>query len=1064
MNLPPPRAALAAVIVVLTALAASGASASPAADLASARLLQSRAQWAAAESLANVAALGFADAHPVDSLALADAWFVRGNAHQRYAGYADGRALADGSLALGVRTRHGAPAPALAEIELLLGRVLQGSARTDSALVHLKRAVDLRTAALAADDTLIAEAWDQLALCRRDRREYTAALDAWDHAIQVRARSDGMDSPAVALLQAQTGACWMELGDRARARQVLEGSLATFARAGQPDHPSRWVPLNILADLEFREGNPARDIDLLQEALRIVRLTYGDRSRQALTLRWNLVNAFYSFQDFAGARTSCEELEPLMAAQYGPSSYRTLLVRQALALSVGRLGDPPAALRIYAGIESVLVANPSGPSNMLSAVQKDQADLLHRMGRDREALAMCDRARRSALATPPVSGQDLGETYFVRIKALSALGDTAALAQARRGLDTLEARFGHQPGYFPSTLPSFKAFADARLGRRDLAWSEALEAEQRAHENSRQNLRRLSDRRSLQYTWRAHIELDQVLELSAGDTSRTAIAWDRLVRARGLIGTELAQRAVPAGLEGDSAVVGPHQRWRSAQETLARLMVRGGGADSAARAALERARSDAEEAERRYAAALAGRGAGAPPGEYGLADLRARLSSRQALVSLVGIRVRSDTMRVIAFVARGATPQLRRIELGRAIDLARSVEAWRLALATPPSSDRSRAAAQEREARARGEAVRAMLWKPIAGAVGDAAEMFVAADGALADLPWDALPEGGGRYWAEAGPLVHPLDTERSLMEPRAAPANGRLLAIGSPDFDRLPTPAGEAAPLAAAVVRSAPDPCAATDAIALAPLPGSGIEADSVALAWRRSGAGPADVLRGAAAGESEFKRDAPGCETVHIATHGVMRGDRCAGSEIGLRGVGGVSSLATGPAAAPATSSPAGGTGTGAAATFEPSPWLSRRVWLAFAGANQAASSATSENEGYLTAEEVATLDLIGTDWVVLSACQSGAGDVWSTDGRLGMRRAFALAGVRSVIASAWALGDATTIEWMAALYDARLHQGADAAAAVHAANRRVLAARRASGRPTHPFYWAAFTSSDR
>jgi CHAT domain-containing protein len=50
------------------------------------------------------------------------------------------------------------------------------------------------------------------------------------------------------------------------------------------------------------------------------------------------------------------------------------------------------------------------------------------------------------------------------------------------------------------------------------------------------------------------------------------------------------------------------------------------------------------------------------------------------------------------------------------------------------------------------------------------------------------------------------------------------------------------------------------------------------------------------------------------------------------------------------------------------------------------------------------------------------------------------------------------------MEALYDARLHGGEDAAAAVRDASRRVLAARRAAHRSTHPFYWAAFSASGR
>ncbi|HUK61882.1 MAG TPA: CHAT domain-containing protein, partial [Dongiaceae bacterium] len=97
----------------------------------------------------------------------------------------------------------------------------------------------------------------------------------------------------------------------------------------------------------------------------------------------------------------------------------------------------------------------------------------------------------------------------------------------------------------------------------------------------------------------------------------------------------------------------------------------------------------------------------------------------------------------------------------------------------------------------------------------------------------------------------------------------------------------------------------------------------------------------------------------------------------------------------------------------------------------------------------------------WVVLSACHSGAAPAWAREGVLGMQRAFHLAGARAVIASRWGVGDESTREWMTALYVAR-DRGDPAGAAVQSACRTVLAARRRSHRPTHPFYWAAFAAS--
>ena len=75
--------------------------------------------------------------------------------------------------------------------------------------------------------------------------------------------------------------------------------------------------------------------------------------------------------------------------------------------------------------------------------------------------------------------------------------------------------------------------------------------------------------------------------------------------------------------------------------------------------------------------------------------------------------------------------------------------------------------------------------------------------------------------------------------------------------------------------------------------------------------------------------------------------------------------------------------------------------------------------------------------------------------------MRRAFRLAGARSVISSAWAVGDQSTQEWMGHFYNARSRDRV-AGIAVKEACRQVLTARRKERRSTHPFHWAAFTAS--
>ena len=78
------------------------------------------------------------------------------------------------------------------------------------------------------------------------------------------------------------------------------------------------------------------------------------------------------------------------------------------------------------------------------------------------------------------------------------------------------------------------------------------------------------------------------------------------------------------------------------------------------------------------------------------------------------------------------------------------------------------------------------------------------------------------------------------------------------------------------------------------------------------------------------------------------------------------------------------------------------------------------------------------------------------------LGLRRAFQVAGVRTVIMSLWSVEDRTTRLWMEALYRARLAEHLDTANAVRAASVSLVRERRAKGQSTNPFYWAAFVAA--
>jgi CHAT domain-containing protein len=133
--------------------------------------------------------------------------------------------------------------------------------------------------------------------------------------------------------------------------------------------------------------------------------------------------------------------------------------------------------------------------------------------------------------------------------------------------------------------------------------------------------------------------------------------------------------------------------------------------------------------------------------------------------------------------------------------------------------------------------------------------------------------------------------------------------------------------------------------------------------------------------------------------------------------------------------------------------------RSGIVLAGANTIGDkeAAARVEDGWVTAEEIALLNLRGTELVVLSACQTGLGDVQSGEGVFGLRRAFLYAGARTLVTSLFEVPDRETRELMTHFYKG-LQAGQGKLAALHGAQRELIRQRRAAG-AAHPFFWASF-----
>jgi CHAT domain-containing protein/tetratricopeptide (TPR) repeat protein len=733
-------------------------------------------------------------------------------------------------------------------------------------------------------------------------------------------------------------------------------------------------------------------------------------------------------------------------------------------------GDARAALDQYdKGIETW--GQPVG-HRMISLIMQDQALAHLELGERGQARELLERSlamqEKAVPADHPMRATALAA--LARLEREESRPDSACVL-LERALAIDHATYGE---LHPEVAALRQRLAELELERGDFgaALAAALRAEDAGREHARLTAQGLPERRALALAGTRPAGLDVVLAaaVALSDTASARRAWDALVRSRGMVLNEMASRHRALHL-GDDAVA--DSLWRElgrSRARLANLSVRSlEPPTEAAGASEDDARGEVERLRKTYRYALAEKeGLEQSLAERSLAFRRERelatagyagvvgdLPLDAGLVAFVryevpasahvmegarsagppaavapargGIRAKG---RYAAFVVRaGGAPSV--VDLGDAARAEAAVSRWQTEVSEPGG--------RESACRRAGEVVRETLWDPAAARLGAVSRVYVVPDGALNLVSFAALPAKGSGYLIESGPSFHYLSGECDLARPRGDPAGAGLLALGDPAFDRRDANvmSGRDPP----AYRGTRSSCRQFGAQRFSTLPATADEVREVSELWTGAGALRADVLLGPDATEAAFKAKSPGHRVLHLATHGFFLSGECRSALDRTRGIGGLA--AAGPPVTEVGENPLLLSG------------------LVLAGANHRDQAGPDEEDGILTAEEIASLDLSGVEWAVLSACETGVGAVRAGEGVFGLRRAFQVAGARTLIMSLWSVEDEATRAWMGHLYRARLEEGKDTAESVRAASLAVLAERRAKGESTHPFYWGAFVA---
>ena len=842
-------------------------------------------------------------------------------------------------------------------------------------------------------------------------REISQRLDAAEKAL-------GSNNTNVAKLLSDLAGAYDDMGDSARALDLDERCLSILEGLLGPEDKQVADTVNDLAWEYEQIGDYEEALPLFERSLAVTEKLLGPEHFEAATTLGNLADLYREMGDYTHALPLCR---------------RALEIRQK-------------------------VLGPEHPD--LTDSLDSLAQILRGLGACDEALAAC---RRSLAIGEKTLGSDsplVAEALFVMGGVRADLGDyPEALSAYQRALAIDEKISGPDHPDVIEILEGLSVLS-ARRHNWEQSLATAVELCRRQQRHLVGQAVALADTVALRCL-HASFESSEVLHSLCGQApARGADAsWRFGAEALALSKAFLEEvRAAQAAFEADTetSTRALREQYRAVQLHLERLArdERNTGRRESLRRDLQSQLSQTEQqlSERSHLLAQTLRDR-----TLSLSDIARGLPPRAALADFIQYRRYDFTAKgtnqwkeqcYAVYLTRPLAPDstnavVERVDLGAAAPINEAVElicrrtsaGQYAAKDLPPTLQR----------------VSGLVYGPLASHLANVSHLIVCPDGQLSRLPFEMLSHEG-RFLIEDKTLSY-VGSGREIARltggPKTKVQSSAPLVMGNPDFDLdLSSTA-----VAAARRRSSEPGAAVPQPAGLAltrtlsrdyrgmgfkPLPGAEVEARSVAKLL-----GQDTVLRiGPDAREAELKLVASP-RVLHLATHGFFLSDQ----EFKR-----TSRLTT-------NSPPAGGFAHQIARGGDwENPLV--RCGIALAGANHAKNSAfrTPDSEiedGLLTGLEASLLNLQGTELVILSACDSGAGEVRTGEGVMSLRRAFRIAGAETVLASHWKVNDAATRRLMTE-FIGRWRSGEPRAKSWRQAQLSLLHSKDFS----NPYFWAAFT----
>jgi CHAT domain-containing protein/tetratricopeptide (TPR) repeat protein len=897
-----------------------------------------------------------------------------------------------------------------------------------------QRALAIGEKALGPQHSNVAARLNNLATLYRARGEYAKAEPLYQRALAIYEKTLGPMHPETAATLNNLGQLYQDRGDYVKAEPLYQRALSIWVNTLGPEHPYVATVSGNLARLCQDKGEYMKAEPLFQRALAIDEKVLGPHHPDLAGALNNLGVLYQEKGDY-------EKAEQLYQRALGIGEKALGTEHPSLAADLNNLAVLYRVRSEYAKAEPLFqralaiwmkALGPEHPSVAgalanLGALYQEKGDYVEAEPLYQQALAIWMKALGPEHPDVATGLHNLAALYRTRGEYAKAEPlFQRALAIEEKALGPLH----------PSVAVTLNNLAALYEGQANVQKAVAFRAKATdiSEHNLALNLETGSERQKLFYLATFSDETNHVISLqiglAAGDPSALQLALTTVLRRKGRtldttadIFEALRRRLNPQTQELLDQLT-------AARAQLASLTLGGPGQKEASqyRAEITALEEQIESLEDRLSRQSQEFRTQSQP--VTLAAVQAAIPADAMLVEFVSFapynlkQHKWEPRHYVAYVL-GNQGQPAWAELGAADVIDKAVNALRAVL----RKDRAKPLSDiEREVKAKARALDQKIMQPVRKLLGNKRKLLLSPDGALNLIPFAALVDERGKYLVETYSLVN-LTTGRDLLRLQMRMENKQGTTVfANPDFGQDKT-AASGRTMKGSAQPSSPQAIDFSQ-VYFRSLSGTAEEAQALKVIFP-----DAKVWTEQQATKTALKEvNAP--SILHIATHGFFLDDLVVSAqEVKSRG------LLIRPNQPGETPAP----------EFQAiDPLL--RSGLAMAGANLHRGG-----DGILTAKEASGLNLWGTKLVVLSACDTGVGEIKNGEGVYGLRRALVLAGSETQVMSLWPVSDEGTRDLMIDYYKA-LKAGQGRSEALRQVQLKMLA----TGNRKHPYFWASFIQS--